>query len=284
MQKIFRIIRWNTFFLFYISTTVTYAQISPSDSLQSKKIDSLSRLNAFLLQQLDSIKKKHSPPPPRLRPAFEYQFRTDITFSTGNVDRQLIVLASALSYTKGQIQLETNPRYAFGEQNGQVAERDFFSDFSLNLWHPRVVYGFGLGILETSNLRAIDMRLLGGLGIGFHILRQPNANFSITNAIIYESTDFKTKADIVTFRNSTRFKGRYALLHNRLRINHLVFIQPSVQDWENVRWSMVLSAEIPLSRFLTLRTAINNTYESIVAEGRRKNDFTWTMGFTFGNK
>ncbi|MCU0446072.1 MAG: DUF481 domain-containing protein [Microscillaceae bacterium] len=254
------------------------------DSTQKAPIDSLIQLNRQLQKRVDSLLRAHTRPPVSVRPAFLYRISTDATFSSGNVNRELVVLASSWSYTKGLFSLEMNPRYAYGEQNGNVAERDFFTDFNFDVFHPKSVYGFGLGILETSNLRAIDLRLLGGLGIGFHILRRPNAAFSITNALIYESTDFRTNRDILTFRNSTRLKGKYTLFHNRLKINHLVFIQPSVQESDNIRWSANLGIELPLHKLLSLRTAINNSYESVVAEGRRRNDFTWTVGLTFGNK
>jgi hypothetical protein len=277
------------FFILFLSflgiiNTSLVAQVIPSDSLQKIQIDSLIRANQKLQKSLDSIIRAHTRLPAPARPAFLYRITTDATLSSGNVNRELVVLASSWSYTKEIFSLEMNPRYAYGKQNGNIAERDFFSDFNFDVFNHRVVYGFGLGILEISNLRAIDLRLLGGLGIGFHILRKPNANFSITNALIYESTNFRNNQDILTFRNSVRFKGKYSLFHNRLKISHLAFIQPSIQDIENVRWSANLGIEIPLHRLLSLRTAFTNSYESIVAENRKRNDFAWTIGLAFGNK
>jgi hypothetical protein len=258
------------------------AQIISPDSLQKTQIDSLIQVNQRLQKKLDSTIRAHTPAPSR--PAFLYRVATDAIFSSGNVNRELLVLASSWSYTQKLFSLEMNPRYAYGKQNGNVAERDFFSDFNFDVFHHQAVYGFGLGILEVSNLRAIDLRWLGGVGIGFHILRKPKASLSITNALIYESTDFRTNQDILTFRNSMRLKGKYTLFHNRLKISHLVFVQPSVQNLENIRWSANLGIEIPLHRLLSLRTVFSNSYESIVAENRRRNDFAWTVGLAFGNK
>jgi hypothetical protein len=260
------------------------AQIISPDSLQKTQIDSLIQVNQRLQKKLDSTIRAHTPAPAPSRPAFLYRVATDAIFSSGNVNRELLVLASSWSYTQKLFSLEMNPRYAYGKQNGNVAERDFFSDFNFDVFHHQAVYGFGLGILEVSNLRAIDLRWLGGVGIGFHILRKPKASLSITNALIYESTDFRTNQDILTFRNSMRLKGKYTLFHNRLKISHLVFVQPSVQNLENIRWSANLGIEIPLHRLLSLRTVFSNSYESIVAENRRRNDFAWTVGLAFGNK
>ena len=259
-----------------------YAQES-SDSLQRNQIDSLSKANLFLQKQVDSLQKllPKAPTTPKKNP-FAARFYVDASLTRGNVKRDLLVSRAEFVYSGGILELNLNPRYTYGIQNEVVAERDFFTDFNFNLFHQKVLYGFGLGILETSNLRAIDIRWLAGGGVGLHLIRKPKAYFSITNALIYEETDFKAGNTIFTFRNSTRLKGNYELGNSKITLKHLIFVQPSLEQRDNYRWNMLFNLEFPIQTWLRFNLTYEESYESIVSEGRRNNDFSFRAGLVIG--
>jgi hypothetical protein len=216
--------------------------------------------------------------------SLQYRFTGDGNFASGNVNRSLIILRAEVAYSGPVVSLTTHPRYTYGRQNGVQAERDIYVDLFLDIFKQRRVYGFGLGTVETSNLRGITLRQLAGGGIGLRLAQNRIHTLSITNAIIYESTDFRERASVRTLRNSTRLKGKHSLLQNRIRLNHVTFLQPSLTDISNVRWSTLVALELPLSKWFLLRAGFENTYESIVAENRKRNDSRITFGFTVGNK
>jgi hypothetical protein len=96
--------------------------------------------------------------------SLHYRLAGDGTFSRGNVNRTLAVLRAEINYDGPVVALSTHPRFTYGKQNGMLAERDLYVDLFVDLYKKRKVYTFGLGTLETSNLRGIKLRQLAGRG------------------------------------------------------------------------------------------------------------------------
>ncbi|MDO1445225.1 DUF481 domain-containing protein [Rhodocytophaga aerolata] len=262
------------FFSFFYSILLT-AQPTTSDSLKIQRADSL----------LSESSLPATPNDPFINfDSLQYRFIGDGNFTSGNVNRSLAVIRAEIAYNGPIVSLTTHPRFTYGKQNGVQAERDTYVDLFIDIYKQKKIYGFGLGTLETSNLRGITLRQLAGAGIGFRLAQDAKHTLSVTNAIIYESTDFRERTTVSTLRNSTRLKGTHSFLQNRIRFNHLTFLQPSLSDISNVRWNTILSLELPLSKWFALRAGFENTYESIVDETRRKNDSRITFGFSVGNK
>lgn len=254
--------------------SVSFAQRTASDSLQLPTAPTPNILADTLPDRAPFVNID----------SLHYRFSGDGTFSRGNVNRSLAVLRADITYDGPVVSLSTNPRFTYGEQNGQVAERDLYVDLFVDLYKKRKVYTFGLGTIETSNLRGIVLRQLAGAGVGWRLLETQRHRLLLTDAIIYESTDFREKATVSTLRNSARLKGRHSFLADKLRLNHITFLQPSLYDISNLRWSTIISLEMPLSKWVVIRTSFENTYESVVESTRKRNDSRFTVGFGIGNK
>lgn len=239
---------------------------TPSDSLLQSRADSLKRSQFFLLDTLS------------------YRFFGDGNFTQGNVNRSLVVLRAEVTLGGPVLSIATNPRFSYGKQNGVVAERDTYVDLFIDVFKKRKTYVFGLGTIEISNLRGIELRQLAGAGVGYRLLQTERHNLTLTNAIIHESTDFVERPTIVTQRNSFRVKGSHRFLRERIRFHHLTFVQPSVRDFSNLRWNTLLSLEMPLNKWVAIRTSFANTYESEVEATRRHNDSHLTFGITLGRQ
>ncbi|WP_229253840.1 DUF481 domain-containing protein [Dyadobacter sp. NIV53] len=138
--------------------------------------------------------------------------------------------------------------------------------------------------METSNLRRITLRQMAGAGVGFRLLKSKKNDLTLTNAILYESTNFREIPTVTTARNSFRVKGKHALLQDKIRFNHITFIQPALNDFSNLRWNTILSVELPISKWVTIRTSFENSYESVVEATRKHNDSRVTFGISVGNK
>ncbi len=263
--------------------------ISPNDTINNlilqkyinQKVDSLLKIKIDSIIQSKTKQETAPKSPPH---AFQYRILGDGFTMEGNANRILMTYRTELAYTKNRFQMESNPRFVYGEQNTNLAERDFFSDLSINFYKNQILYGFGLGTYEFSNLRGIANRYLGGVGVGWRIYNNHNLQFSLTNAFIYESTDFIRRTDFATWRNSTRIKLKYGILQQRIKFAHYIFFQPSIQDINNVRWNINFLAEMPLYKGFSCRLSIDDFYESIVFDNRKQNDLTFRFGFLWGNK
>jgi len=213
----------------------------------------------------------------------KYRLIGDGTFSRGNVNRTLMIVRAEISYTRPVLSLSTNPRFAFGQQNGMVAEREPYVDLFVDLYKKNKVYGFALGALEASNLRNITVRRMAGVGVGYRLLDREHHSLVFTNAINSEYTGFSRRDAIYVVRNSARLKGRHSFFKDRLRLNHVTFVQPAL-NLPNLRWNTLISLEMPLNKWVTFRTSFENAYESAVETGRKNNDTRVTFGIAIGNQ
>ncbi|QRQ99653.1 DUF481 domain-containing protein [Dyadobacter sandarakinus] len=265
------LIRHTAFLLFCISGWAQGQQTSGTTSVT--RADSVAA-------KLDSVSK----PPPPLFDTIRYRFIGDGNFTSGNVNRSLMVLRAELTFSGPAINIATNPRFTYGKQNGFLAERDSYVDVFVDIFKKSRTYMFGLGALETSNLRRIVLRVMGGAGVGYRLIEGTANNLTLTNAILYESTDFREIATVTTARNSFRVKGKHSILQDKIRINHITFIQPALNDLSNLRWNTIFTFELPLNKWVTLRTSFENSYESVVEATRKRNDSRITFGVSVGNK
>lgn len=261
------------------------AKAQTQDSLRLQQIDSLTQLTKNLQTELAELKSEPKKEKKKV-PNFKVKFTGRGLATAGNIERILLEARMALSYSKptSVIALDMNPRFAYGEQSGVLAERDYGTDFNIGIFDYKRVHGIIFGFAETSNLRQISFRGLGGAGVAWRIVKMPNYSLSISNAIMYETTDFQsdTKEDINITRNSTRLKGEYRFFNQKLICRHVVLFQPAINT-DNLRWNGTLTLDLPLTAHFSVQTALDNSYESAVVEGRKNNDTRWTIGFTLAN-
>lgn len=263
-----------TFFLLticpnsYSQQTVTDS-VAVSDSVARSTIPKDSIVTPPILFKLDTI---------------TYRFIGDGNFTSGNVNRSLMVLRAEIITTGPVLSIATNPRFTYGKQNGILAERDSYVDLFVDVFKKRKTYVFGLGTLETSNLRGITMRIMGGAGIGYRLLNTEKNKILLTNALVHESTNFRELPTKSIQRNSFRVKGKHSFAKDRFRINHITFVQPALTDISNLRWNTVISVEFPVNKWVALRTSYENSYENLVEAGRKRNDSRITFGISVGNR
>ncbi|WP_031527245.1 DUF481 domain-containing protein [Dyadobacter crusticola] len=241
-------------------------KILPADSVAGSRPDTSLRPKQVLI---DTIR---------------YRFAGDGNFTRGNVNRSLMVLRAELIFSGPVINVASNPRFTYGKQSGILAERDGYVDVFVDVFKKRRTYVFGLGVLENSNLRRIDVRQMAGAGIGYRAVKTPKNDLSVTNAILYESTNFAEIPTVTTIRNSFRVKGKHSFAQDKVRINHITFLQPALNDISNLRWNTIVSVELPLNKWISLRTSFENSYESVVEATRKRNDSRITFGISVGNK
>jgi hypothetical protein len=275
MKFISRHLFYNLTFVFLFICQLSYAQQSGSDN--------------SLIADTSAVVTDIAPDT-LVTPSFfkldtlSYRLIGDGNFTRGNVNRSLVVLRAEIILNGPVLSIATNPRFTYGKQSGILAERDSYMDLFVDVFKKRRTYVFGLGNIETSNLRGITLRVVGGAGIGFRVIKTSKNTILLTNAIIHESTNFRERPTIAIQRNSFRVKGKHSFAKDRFRINHITFVQPALTNISNLRWNTVISFEFPVNKWVTLRTSYENSYESIVEAGRKRNDSRLTFGVSIGNR
>lgn len=266
----------------------TQAQDTPADTLQPSKTDvvmpadSTSEEEESEDETAAEEEEKDSTPT-----KFRYRIPVDGTYTSGNVERALVQLSSGLEWNISKlIKLQSNPSYIYGQQNKILTERETFIDLRTSILHERKLYYLAFTSFEKSNLRRINNRFVGAAGLGLKILQKANAYISATNVLLYEKTDFVVNEkfpDRNLWRNSTRLFGEYTLHDKKFSFSHTLFLQPSITE-KNFRWNGNVILKYQLSKTISLRSTVENSYESVVVPGRKNNDFRLTFGVAYEGK
>lgn len=235
-------------------------------------------------EQEDDGEEKEETPQDDAPAKFKFRLSADGTYTSGNVNRALMQLASGIDWNLSQIlKFSSSPSFIYGQQNKQLNEREIFVDFRTSVLYEKTLYYLAFGSFEKSNLRKINDRFIGAAGVGLKLIQKKNAYLSVTNVLLYEWTDFMVNKDIADknlWRNSTRLFGEYTMADGKMSIAHTIFIQPSITE-KNFRWNGNLIFRYQITKRTGIRSTIENSYESVVVSDRKNNDFRWTFGVVF---
>ena len=202
--------------------------------------------------------------------------------TTGTVERVYFSTSHTGNFTTGHWQFPAALSYSYGRQSRALRERELLllttPDYRLGRWKF-----YALAELETSNLRAIDRRVVAGGGVGYQLYADTLGNeLALSTFLLDERTDYNTEADLqrhVT-RNSTRLKAR--LNQKVFSFSELLFYQPSVSDpGGDYRLNSATVLAFKLYQHLALNLAYTFSYESVVVQNRAQANGTLSVGFAY---
>ncbi len=212
---------------------------------------------------------------------FKYHISLDGNFTAGNINRELLAIRSAFELDLHKtFRLSTSPTFIYGRQTKVLSERELLADLRASLFYRKKLYPMAFTSFEKSNLRKIISRQIVAGGFTFKVLEQPKAFLTLTNLVLYENTDYVSNdrfSDRKLWRNSTKLQGEYKLKKEKFIISHSLYFQPAISQ-KNVRWNGNMVFRYLISKKVSLRTVIEDSYESLVVPGRKKNDFRLMFG------
>lgn len=200
---------------------------------------------------------------------------------SGNVNTQIAVVRGDVSTVDSTFEVGFHGEFSYGEQDEIKNQQTLLGTLSFDLWPDDVLSPFVLGTAEYNFQRQVDLRWQVGGGVKWLFWNDTTNEASFSSAVLFDATMYGPAAgldDIRTGRASFRLKGRHILLNTYLIFTHLTFLQPSLSSIKDYRWNTLLTLDVPLSSLVALRTSFNNTFESIVADDRKKNDSKFLFG------
>lgn len=200
---------------------------------------------------------------------------------SGNVDTQLFTLRGDISNVDSLIEVGLGGTFAYGEQDDIKNEQLLLGTLTVDLWPQDVLSPFVIGAAEYNFQRRIDLRWQTGVGAKWTFWEDSLNTVSFSPAVLFDATMYDPAAkldDVRTGRGSVRLKGKHLLINSAVIFTHLSFFEPSLSNSKDYRWNTLLIFDIPVSKTVALRTSFNNTFENIVAEGKKKNDSKLLFG------
>lgn len=224
---------------------------------------------------------------------FGYRLTLNGSWITGNLERLLITATTDLSTVHDKWAFRTSNSYQHGTFGKFRTENDLISKNFFYLFPKKAVYPYLMGWLETNLRRSIGFRYQVGPGVSWAFVRKENHSMKISATVTFEETRFERdtfemaaydgSTRIQTARATARLIGQHRIAEGNLRIRYELWGQPSVIDADNFRLHADLSLEVPIHRFIAVRTAFNYTYENVVVASAFRQDTFWMFGLTFAN-
>jgi hypothetical protein len=203
-------------------------------------------------------------------------------YTTGTVERTFLSTSHTANFAfrGGRLRLPVGFNFSYGRQNGLLNERETSLLVTPSYQRGRFK-GYALGNAERSNLRAIDYRLVAGLGVGYQLYTDTLKNeINLSYFLLSEDTQYLTELHRKVLRHSVRVKTHFTI--KTLTLDALVYYQPSTRSpLEDYRVNGTGTAAVRLSQHLSLNVTYNYSLESINVEGRSPANTNLSAGFSY---
>lgn len=171
---------------------------------------------------------------------------------------------------KNAFVLNFNNKWIYGNNPQQLTNNDFNSSLDFNLYTtwPRFYY-WGLANFTTSYSLKINEQIQGGLGVAYRLIDREEMRFSISNGILYETSNIKNEESdhytYQTFRNSLRLQYRISY-KDLISFSSAGFYQPSLERLDDYIVNASASLQLKLWKWLSFSTGV--TYNHISRTSR----------------
>lgn len=207
-----------------------------------------------------------------------------LNFTMNTVQLLQIGDRTRLAYTKRRHHILLLTDHSFIRTNS-------LSIVNLGFEHVRYNYSFkdsGNVILEVfeqaqfNKIQKINMRLLAGTGIRFHLIDLQHYQLNLGTGFMaeYEELiDFGISQDILS-NNYVSFDGQFS---EHVGLNAIAYFQPKLIDFGNYRVSTEVQFRFIINKHLTYRVTYSLSHDSRDIPDVRKTNYTFrnALSFTF---
>jgi putative salt-induced outer membrane protein len=134
-----------------------------------------------------------------------------------------------------------------------------------------------------DDIADIDYRVTISPGVGYYFIKNARTTLSgeVGPGYVFEKKGGETD-DYATVRFAERFEHKF---NDRVRLWQSLEFLPQIDDWENYVINAEIGVDTAMSKALSLRVFIQDTYTSQPADGREENDFKFVtaLQYKFGS-
>lgn len=203
---------------------------------------------------------------------------------TGNTNKSGITTTASFAAVDSIKEFSANLRYAFGENNGVVNQREYlaggqFDYRPLSKLSPFVRFEF-----YNNDFRKISQRYSGLLGLKYrYFVYKHTSDYSISAALLYNYEKYTSDTNLPhteKMRISIRPKFKQILMEN-IHLLAEVYYKPNLADFSDYMIYSVTVINFKVNRHVFLRTSYEYEYSSRPATAKVKKTDTLLLG-SFG--
>jgi hypothetical protein len=195
----------------------------------------------------------------------------------GAADQTALTLGGSAERTSEWLELSLGGAFAYGEAQNPDTRESFVNKRSWNAassldYRPQArvspfVFVSGEGGLE----RQIDLRLSGGAGAKYHIVRSERSRLDASLAALVERTDPRVQAgepdEIDTKgRWSARLRAGRTFAEGRTTFNLVGFYRPAFEDTGDYTIELESSLAFALNQTVALKISVLDRYDSLAED------------------
>ena len=222
-----------------------------------------------------------TPPAPKLAPKnpWESTVSAGLTVVRGNTDT---TLASADFFTQKKTpadEYKFGAGGAYGEQNSSETINNYKAFGQWNHLFTDRFYGY----LRVNGLHDfiadVDYRLTVGPGVGYYLLKETNTTLAVEAGGNFEAQKLGGEdQNFATVRVDERFEHKFG---DRARLWQNVEIFPQVDKLDNYVINFEIGIEAAISKTLSLKTCLDDSYANRPAAAHLKNDMKIVAGIAY---
>jgi len=216
---------------------------------------------------------------------FALRAELNFTIMSGNTDFKFIGSDTRLDYSRSSGFTFLVFNSGFGSNNG----KRFFGETLFHLRDVETVHEMiqieTFGQYNQNKERLLIERIIGGAGPRLRLYRTDAFQFILGTSFFYETElyDLSDSAVHPRHEEAVRF-NTYLTLHLKIKENAklmgVVYLQPSLNDWDDIRYISDLALNVNLDTSVDFSTTINMRYDSIPPDDIKKLDMTTKMGIS----
>ena len=202
-----------------------------------------------------------------------------LSLARGNTDN-LLITGNLLSSRKwGQNEADLGMDGGYGETDGSQSEGNIHGFGQYNrLFNERL---FGLLRADAVNdaIADVNYRVTLSPGMGYYFIKSTNTFLrgELGPGVVFEDVAGVTD-HYVTLRIAERFEHT---LNERVKLWQSLEWLPAVEDFGNYVVNAEIGLDTSLTKRLSLRTFIQDTYDSTPGAGLKKNDTKLVVGIAY---
>lgn len=240
------------------------------------------------------------PPAPAIKPRIPWQNQLSmgLTMTRGNSDSTVFTAEFQTQRKTPFDEYKIDLKGAYGSQDGVQNVNNYGGTVQWNHLFTERFYGYTRADALRDIIAAVNYRVTVGPGVGYFFMKTTNTTLAaevggafvaqqlgnsqtitngMGNVVHVESLVGQTFASM---RFAERFEHR---INDHVRIWQNAEILPQVDKFDNYTVNLEIGVETALSKSFSLKTFLDDTYNSIPAEGKLKNDarIVAALGYKF---